>query len=168
MTLTTDPRSTDGPAGRSTDGPGGKADRGIRNPEQRLRAMSHLLRVGEAVSEEIVEPLESPALVVVEASRRAIAGTQRLEDFRLRGERQVGVDGDELRRRHRSHYLGDECTPVAALRKEARVAEPLHQRDPGLGDPWGIPAGSSRLFREAIARHGGDHDVERVFRLASE
>ena len=36
MTLTTDPRSTDGPAGRSTDGsaagPGGKADRPSTRP----------------------------------------------------------------------------------------------------------------------------------------
>ena len=100
----------------------------------------------------------------VRSGGRPLAGTERVEDFRRRGGRHVGVDRDQLRRRDRAHDLGQHGAPVAALRDEAGVAEPLHQRDPGGGDPRRVPARRRRPGGEAVAGDRGDHDVERVRR----
>ena len=54
---------------------------------------------------------------------------------------------DQFRGRHHAHDFGDQRAPVAALRQEARVAEPLHQRHPGLGDARRVPAGGGRPGR---------------------
>ena len=147
--------------------PGSEADRRIRDPVQGLRAVAHLLRVSESVGEEEVEPLERAALLVGQAGRRAVAVTQCLEDFWRDGGRHVGVNRHQLRRRDHAEDLGHQRAPVAALRGEAGVAEPLHQRQPGLGDARRVPAGGGRPLREAIARHRRDHDIERVLRGAA-
>jgi hypothetical protein len=83
------------------------------------------------------------------------------------------VDPEQLRRcrlRGRGrvaaacHHIDDDPAPVAACRHELRIAEALHQRDPGAPDADRVPPGRARLAREAVARHVGDHHVEGVRR----
>jgi hypothetical protein len=57
--------------------------------------------------------------------------------------------------------------PVAALRAIALVAEPVHQPDPGVGDPLHVPARACGLVAEAIAGKRRTDDVEGVGRVAS-
>ena len=59
--------------------------------------------------------------------------------------RHVGVNAEQFRSRLHAHEIGDERTPIAALRHKFRVPEALHQHDPGTRDAVGVPAGSGRL-----------------------
>ena len=61
---------------------------------------------------------------------------------------------------------GHRRAPVAALRDEAFIAEPLHQRDPRGGDPLDRPA-LRRAVRKAVAGERGRDEVEGVARVAA-
>src|SRR5690349_18741453 len=54
--------------------------------------------------------------------------------------------------------------PIASLRHPALVAEALHQRRPGAGDPVHAPARLNRLVGEGKAWERRHDDVERVLR----
>jgi hypothetical protein len=98
------------------------------------------------------------------AFRRGRARQSGCVDFGRDGGGHVGVDADQLRSAKQRHLLGDGIAPIAALRDEARIAEALHQHDPGAGDPDRIPAGRIRLPRKAVAGQRGDYEVECVGR----
>ena len=70
---------------------------------------------------------------------------QRLGDVGWNRSRHVGVDAEQSRGLLQGHHLRDGIAPVAALRHEARVAEALHQHDPGTRDAGRVPAGRGRL-----------------------
>ena len=132
---------------------------------ERLRPVAHLLGVAEAVLVEEVElipraPARRPRGRPAAGRRTASACRDLVGD----GGRHVGVDAEQSRRRLQRHLLGDGVAPVAALGDVARVAEPLHQHDPGAGDADRVPAGRGRLAREAVARQRRDHQVEGVRR----
>ena len=66
-----------------------------------------------------------------------------------------------------AHRVGDARTHVAALGHVAGIAEAAHQLGPGLCGPGQVPAELDRLAREAVARQGGQHEVEGVLRIAA-
>ena len=90
---------------------------------------------------EKVELIVGMFLVGRETGRRRVAGFQRLLDIVRHGRRHVGVNAEQSRRRQQGHLLRDRIAPIAALRHVLRVAEALHQHDPGACDANRIPAG---------------------------
>jgi len=48
------------------------------------------------------------------------------------------------------------------LRHEFRVAQALHQHDPGTRDVGGVPTGGGRLTRKPVAWHRRNHYMESV------
>ena len=44
------------------------------------------------------------------------------------------MNAEQFRRRLHAHLFGDDRAPIAALRHKFRVAEALHQHDPGARD----------------------------------
>ena len=77
------------------------------------------------------------------------------------------MNAEQFGRRQHAHLLRDECTPIAALRDVARVAEALHQHSPGARDAGAIPTGGRRLARKTIARYRRDHDMEGIRRATA-
>ena len=86
------------------------------------------------------------------AERPAGAGSPNCSacvDVGRHGGRHVGVDADQFRRRQQRHLLRDRIAPVAALRDVARVAEALHQHDPGARDADADPSRSRSACRKS-------------------
>src|SRR5262249_20893246 len=81
--------------------------------------------------------------------------------------REVEVDAEQSWQRLARQLAGDGGTPVATLRDVAGVSKALHQFRPDSRDVFRAPTGARRLAGEAVARHGGDHDIERVCGAAS-
>jgi hypothetical protein len=65
------------------------------------------------------------------------------------------------------HHINHHAAPIAALGDKALVPQSLHQRDPGPGDPHGVPAGRGRLTGKSVARHVRDHHMESVRCIAA-
>ena len=80
--------------------------------------------------------------------RRRRAGESRLVDVGWNRARHVGVNAEQFRRRLHAHLFGDERTPIAALRHKSRVAEALHQHDPGARDARRGPSRSRSACRK--------------------
>ena len=76
----------------------------------------------------------------------------------------VRVDAEELPVGPGSHLVDDDRTPVASLRREARVSEALHQHRPGPCDVLRIPAGRGRLPGKPEPGERRDHQMKRVRR----
>ena len=66
---------------------------------------------------------------------------------------------------------GGACTPISSVMTapqsppcatNLRVAEALHQHDPGTRDVGGVPPGRGRLAGKPVAGHRRNHDMERV------
>ena len=72
------------------------------------------------------------------------------------------MNAEQLRRRLHTHQLGDDCTPIAALRYEFVVAEALHQHGPGTRNVGGVPPGRRRLAGKTVAGHRRNHHIERI------
>ena len=119
--------------------PGGEADRRILDRVQRLGTVTHLLGVGQAVLVEEVELIVCVLLVGRKTGRRWAAGPERLRNVVRNGGGHVGVNADQFRRRQEGHLLRDGITPIAALGHVSRVAEALHQHDPGACDANRLP-----------------------------
>jgi hypothetical protein len=77
----------------------------------------------------------------------------------------VEVDADEAGGVAPGELDGDAGAPVAALRAVARVAEPVHELVPCVGDAGQVPAGLGWLAAEPEAGQRRAHDVERVGRV---
>ena len=142
--------------------PGRQADRRVRDAVERLRAVRHLVGIADAGREEVDQHLIRCLLLGGEARRWRVADRDRPRDVGRNRGRHVRVDAEQPRRRQQGHLLGDGVAPVAALCDEVRVAEPVHQHDPGTGDADGVPAGLGRLTREPVARQRRDHEMEGV------
>ena len=69
---------------------------------------------------------------------------------------------DQTLDRLAAHQVRDEGTHVAALGDIAVIAEATHQLRPRACGAGGLPAELGRLAREAVARQGRQHQVERV------
>ena len=147
--------------------PGREADGRIRDPVERLRAVRHLEGVAEAVSCRRSPAGRTRAVRRPRGRTGRAAVLQRLGDVGRNGRRHVDVNAEQLRRGEQGHLLRDGIAPVAALRDELRVAEALHQHDPGPRDADRIPAELGRLAGKAVARQRRDHDVERVRCIAA-
>lgn len=63
--------------------------------------------------------------------------------------------------------VGDRASEVAALGAPSPVAEPVHQRDPGIGDPGESPAGFRRPVGEPESRQRRHHEMEGVPRVTA-
>src|SRR5687768_13988370 len=74
------------------------------------------------------------------------------------------MDRDQPRRRDGAEQLSHQSAPIATLRHEARIAEPLHQRGPSLSYSRGIPAGGGWPAGEAVSGDRRNDHVERVLR----
>src|SRR6266536_1809075 len=107
-------------------------------------------------------PLYSQYRRDAETRWRRAAGQGSLVEVGWDGGRHVGVDAEQSRRCLQAHLVDDERTPVAALGDVAAVAEALHQCCPGSAHALGAPTGARRLAGEPVARHGGNHHMERV------
>ncbi len=75
---------------------------------------------------------------------------------------QVHVDADQPLGCLAAHRVGDGGAHVAALGDVAVIAEAAHQLRPRHRDAAGGPAELGRLAREAVARQGREHQMERV------
>src|SRR6266508_4238658 len=88
-----------------------------------------------------------------------IAGRERQKHVDVYPDDVFGIDPAQ---RERDHRAG-----VAALREVAVVAEAAHQLGPGLSHPLGAPAGAAVRPGEPEPGDGGNHQVERVGRVAA-
>src|SRR5262245_24204727 len=108
----------------------GQADGGIRDPVERLRAQPHLVGVADALRIDEGQALVRESLVGGEAGWRRSAGLESLVNVGWNHARHVGVNTEQLWGRLGPHHLRDDRAPIAALRREWRVAQALHQYDP--------------------------------------
>ena len=74
--------------------------------------------------------------------------------------RHVGVNAEQLRRRLQAHLIHDHCAPITTLRDEFRVAQALHQHDPGARNVLRVPAGRGRFPGKPVAWHRRNDDIE--------
>src|SRR5260370_3511908 len=102
--------------------PGRQADGRVRNPVKGLWAVPHLEGVAKAVLIEKGEPIESMLLVGSETGWGRRTGKSRRVNVVWNRARHVGVNGEQLRRRQHAHQIGDERTPIAALRHNFLVS----------------------------------------------
>ncbi len=142
--------------------PGGQAGGRIRQPVQRLRACPHQGCVGAPPGIQDGQLLVRMLFVGWQSGGRRVAALERLGQAGRDGGREVDVNAEQLRGFLLAHHVRDRPAPVAALRREPRVAQAFHEHDPGAGDAGGVPAGLPRLAGVPVARQRGDHQVERV------
>ena len=115
--------------------PGREADGRIDDAVERLRAVVHLDRVAQAVLVEVVELVPGALLVGRQAGRRRRAGGERLGDLGRHGRRPCWCGCRAIRAAAAAPSVSETALPQSPpCATYLRVAEPLHQRRPCLGD----------------------------------
>ena len=121
--------------------PGREANRGIRNPVQRLRTVAHLLRVAEAVLVEKRDLIVRLPLFGREARTAGDAPAKAALINFSRNRAAMFVWMPAIPEAPARPSGRRQRAPIAALRHEFRVSEAFHQHGPSARDTIRIPAG---------------------------
>ena len=147
--------------------PRGEANRGILDAVEGLRPIAHFLGVRESVLVEEVELIVCILLINGEMERSRSARLERVRN--VVGNRcwHVCVNADQFPRPQQCHLFSDGIPPITPLSDIFRIAEPVHQDDPGARDPNRIPAEIRRCPGEAMSRKRRNDNIERVCRSSA-
>ncbi len=78
-----------------------------------------------------------------------------------------GVNANEVLRIGIPQIVSHTRTPIATLRAETRVAEPVHEFDPHIGRLQHMHAALRGVIRKPVARHRGYHHIKGISRIAA-